>query len=148
MKPKAPDATVNSSLVKARVLYADTDKMGIVYHSNYFRWFEAGRGSYMRRRGRPYSHTESEGVQLPLVEAGITYHKPARYEQILEIRTWLSDIRAVQLTFSYEITCAGETLVRGFTRHAAINAEGRPVRIPDEVVETLNSPETHADEPF
>ena len=146
MTPSPEDR--NTSIVRARVLYADTDKMGIVYHANYFRWFEAGRGCYMRRRGRPYSVTESGGVQLPLVEAGITYHRPARYEQILDIRTWVSDIRSVQLTFSYEIEHAGEVLVRGFTRHAAINSEGRPTRIPAEVVDTLRRPETHPDENF
>jgi acyl-CoA thioester hydrolase len=59
----------NVSELSIRVLYADTDKMGIVYHSNYFRWFEAGRGHYMRTRDLPYTVTEKSGFQLPLVEA-------------------------------------------------------------------------------
>ena len=146
MKTREPNE--NHSITQARVLYADTDKMGVVYHSNYFRWFEAGRGSYMRRRGRPYSQTESAGVQLPLVEAGITYHKPALYEQVLEICTWVAEMRAVQLTFAHEIRHRGDVLVRGFTRHAAINREGRPTRIPDEGADALQRPETHPDEPF
>lgn len=138
----------NFSIVKARVLYADTDKMGIVYHANYFRWFESGRGAYMRRRGRPYSRTENAGVQLPLVECGIRYHKPATYEDIIDVKSWVTQISTVQVNFQYEIHRNGELLVTGFTRHAAINGDGRPTRVPDELVATLNSLENTPDVAF
>jgi acyl-CoA thioester hydrolase len=146
MKQNNNNQNENHSITRARVLYADIDKMGIVYHANYLRWFEAGRGSYMRKRGRPYSETEKEGIQLPLIEANISYYKPAKYEQIIEIKTWVKQIGTVQLEFNYEITCQNELLVKGFTRHAAINKQGRPVRIPANVVEALLSKETIADE--
>ena len=138
----------NVSELKLRVLYADTDKMGIVYHSNYFRWFEAGRGKYMRTRALPYSITENAGVQLPLVEAGIKYHKPAIYEDIITIRTAVVNISPVVVHFEYEIFKDAVLLVTGFTKHAAINKNGRPTRVPENLVAALNSVETIADEPL
>jgi acyl-CoA thioester hydrolase len=135
----------NVSTLRIRVLYADTDKMGIVYHANYFRWFEAGRGKYMRTRGLPYTQTEQSGVQLPLVEAGIKYHKPATYEDIIEINTWVSGISSVVVKFGYEIKKEGELLVTGFTHHAAINRDSRPTRVPDRLIAALNSQESIPD---
>lgn len=139
----------NYSILKTRVLYADTDKMGIVYYANYFRWFEAGRSSYMRRRNLPYTQTEAGGVQLPLTEAGIRYHKPALYEQLLDVKTWVSEITAVQVKFAYEILFEDTVLVRGFTYHAAIHSgKLRPIRVPKELTDALNSVELFTDNPY
>lgn len=139
----------NYSILKYRVLYGDTDKMGIVYNSNYFRWFEAGRGSYMRRRNLPYTVTESRDIQLPLTEAGIRYHKPALYEQLVEIKTWVTDITSVQVKFAYEVLFEKEVLVRGFTYHAAIHSgKLRPTRVPDWLTEAFNSVELIVNEPY
>jgi acyl-CoA thioester hydrolase len=123
------------------VLYADTDQMGVVYHGTFFRWFEAGRANYMRRRGSPYQDIERQGLHLPVVEAHANYLKPARYDEILEVRAWVGELGLAQLRFDYEISRAGETLVRGFTRHASMSAEGRLVRLPDEVRRALASTE-------
>lgn len=138
----------NFSLVKVRVLYADTDKMGIVYHANYLRWFEAGRGSYMRNRALPYTITEAGGVQIPLTECGIRYHRPALYEQVINVKTWVTEISAVQIHFEYEISFEDTILVRGFTRHAAVNGNGRPTRVPQQLTNALQSIELETDESF
>lgn len=115
--------------------------MGVVYHGAFFRWFEAGRANYMRRRGSPYQDIERRGLHLPVVEAHANYLKPARYDEILEVRAWIGELGLAQLRFDYEISRSGETLVRGFTRHASMSSEGRLVRLPDEVRRALASPE-------
>lgn len=132
----------NASKLKIRVLYADTDRMGVVYHSNYFRWFEAGRANYMRLRGTKYSSIEQNGVFLPIVEAHADYLKPAVYDDVLDVFAWISDIGRVQLKFSYLVSRDGKELVRGYTRHAAVNGEGKPVRLPAGIPEALAGPES------
>lgn len=138
-EPTGPD---NSSTHEVRVLYADTDKMGVVYHGTYLRWFESGRATYMRRRGSDYAKIEADGIQLPVVQANLTYHKPARYDEILSVNAWLEELGRLQLQFNYEISRGGEILVKGFTRHASIDLEGRLTRIPANVREALARRET------
>ena len=113
-----------------RVIYADTDAMGIVYHTNYIKWFEVGRNEYLRELGYPYSRLESEKLWLPVASVECTYKAPARYDDILEITAWMSDLRAASLTMSYEIRQAetGELLVTGNTRHAITDDQMKPVR--------------------
>lgn len=130
------------SEIKLRVLYADTDQMGVVYHATYLRWFEAGRAAHMRRRGISYFEVEKAGIILPVVEANLVYLKPARYDDIITVKSWLSIRGRVQLKFEYEIYCNDKLLVTGFTRHAAVNKEGRPTRIPDNIRDALAKDET------
>jgi acyl-CoA thioester hydrolase len=139
----------NFSILKYRVIYGDTDKMGVVYNANYLRWFEAARSSYMRRRELPYSAVESEGVQLPLTEANVRFHRPAMYEQLVDIKLWVSDITSVQVKFQYEVSYDDAVLARGHTHHAAINMTlGRPTRVPDRLAFALSSDEKIVDNPF
>jgi acyl-CoA thioester hydrolase len=123
------------------VLYADTDAMGVVYHATFFRWFETGRAEYMRRRGVPYSEVEKNGIGLPVVEAHAVYLKPARYDDLLEINTWIGDLGRAQVRIEYAICRDGVELVRGFTRHAAVDRRGRPTRLPPKVREALQGPQ-------
>ena len=113
-----------------RVIYADTDAMGIVYHTNYIKWFEVGRNEYLRELGYPYSRLESEKLWLPVANVECAYKAPARYDDILEITAWMSDLRAASLTMSYEIRKqeTGELLVWGSTRHAITDDQMKPVR--------------------
>ena len=113
-----------------RVIYADTDAMGIVYHTNYIKWFEVGRNEYLRELGYPYSRLESEKLWLPVANVECAYKAPARYDDILEITAWMSDLRAASLTMSYEIRKqeTGELLVWGSTRHAITDDLMKPVR--------------------
>ena len=73
------------NLTKIRVIYADTDALGIVYHTNYIKWFEIGRGELLRELGIPYSQIENMGYNLPLTEVNCHYLYPARYDQIVFI---------------------------------------------------------------
>ncbi len=122
------------------MLYADTDGMGMVYHATYLRWFETGRAHYMRIRNMPYSQVEKSGLSLPVVEAHAEYLKPARYDDLLEIKTKVADVGRAQVRFEYVICCGGKELVRGYTRHAVVNPNGRPTRLPETLREALHGP--------
>lgn len=140
---KSPSAACNNtSNLETRVLYADTDQMGVAYHGTFFRWFEAGRADYMRRRGSSYHDVERSGLQLPVVEVHANYLKPARYDDVLTVKSWIGELGLAQLRFEYEISRDGELLVRGYTRHASIGTDGRPIRLPDEVRLALSREET------
>jgi len=136
--PPSPDA---ASTVEVRVLYADTDRMGVVYHGSYFRWFEAGRAGFMRRRGKPYLEIEASGFYLPIVEAHAEYLVPAKYDDLIGVEAWISSIGRAQLQFAYRLWRDNEELVRGYTRHAVVNDAGRPVRLPEPIREALERPE-------
>jgi acyl-CoA thioester hydrolase len=133
--------SVRYTSLKVRVLYADTDKMGVVYYGTYLRWFEAGRNHYMRCRGVSYKDIESSGVQLPVIEAHAEYRKPALYDDVLEIITRVTEVGRIQLRFEYLIKRGGTQLVHGYTQHAAVNEKGRPTRLPAHVREALEQSE-------
>lgn len=134
--------TDNISTHKVRVIYGDTDQMGVVYHGMYLRWFEAGRTHYMRCRGVSYAEMETQGVFLPVVEAHVEYLKPARFDEVLDVVTRATDASRVQVRFEYAIFKDGQQLVRGYTRHAAVSPAGRPIRLPEHVKEALFSDPT------
>jgi acyl-CoA thioester hydrolase len=118
-----------------RVRYAETDQMGVVYYANYLVWFEVGRTELLRSLGWSYREMEHEGIGLPVIEASCLYHRPARYDDELEIRTKGTLLSAVRMQFDYEITRnpGGELIVSGRTLHAAVNGDGRPARLPARV---------------
>lgn len=114
-----------------RVIYADTDAMSVVYHSNYFKWFEVGRNELLRNFGYPYIRLEQEGIMLPVIECGCKYIQPAHYDDVLEITAVIKEIKAATIVIEYEICrkSTGQRLVTGFTKHAVTNKELKPVRL-------------------
>jgi acyl-CoA thioester hydrolase len=120
-----------------RVRYAETDKMGVVYHSNYLIWFEIGRTDWLRETGMTYCDIEAAGIQLPVIEAHCEYRQGARYDDEVEIRTRAKKLSPVRVQFDYEAIrrADGATLATGHTVHATIDSQGRPVRMPDRVKE-------------
>jgi acyl-CoA thioester hydrolase len=118
--------------VDVRVIYADVDRMGVVHHGNYFRFFEHARTEFLRRRGMSYAEVEAGGVIMPMVEVQVRYLAPARYDDLLEVRAMLAEVRPASVTFEYELRRAGEDklLARGRPVLACCNAQGHPVRIP------------------
>lgn len=124
-----------------RVLYGDTDQMQVVYYANYLRFAELGRNEYIRARGMPYREIEQQfRIHLPVVEAQLKYAQSARYDDLLKIETEVADVRRVSLKFLYRILRAADEklLVTGHTVHACITFEGKPTRLPDEVVALLS----------
>ncbi len=114
-----------------RTLYADTDRSDVVYHANYLRYFEFGRASLMRDAAYPYREIEASGYVYPIIELGITFSEPLRYDDPMFVHTRPAEIERVKLRFDYTITQveSGKIVCRGFTRHCAVNAGGRPVAI-------------------
>jgi acyl-CoA thioester hydrolase len=116
-----------------RVRYPETDRMGVVHHAAYFVWFELGRTELMRELGCDYASLEDrEGLHFPLRRAASRYHAPARYDELLEVRTRLSEVSGARVSFEYDVCRAadGARLASGSTEHAAVGADGRPRRLP------------------
>ena len=120
-----------------RVIFGDTDQMGVVYYANYLRFFESARADYWRSLGRSYKDLVDWGVALPVVEAHCDYKRPAYYEDILMIDVDVSEIRAASIRFAYRVTRGEDLLATGYTRHAAIGTDGRPVRLPPQLVASI-----------
>jgi acyl-CoA thioester hydrolase len=115
-----------------RVSYGETDAMGVVYYANYLHLFERGRSELIRGLGFSYATVEKRGIFLPVREATCRYLAPARYDDLIHIRTGLASQSRASLSFVYEITNEGGlVLTRGSTQHAVVNAQGKPVRVPD-----------------
>ena len=115
-----------------RVSYGETDTMGVLYYAEYFHIFERSRNEVIRAVGLPYSEVEKRGFYLPVAEAQCRYRAPARYDDLLQLRTVLGDWRAASVVFRYELynESRDRLLAEGMTRHAFVNAGGRPVPIP------------------
>ena len=86
-----------------RVRYAETDQMGVVYHGNYAQYFEMGRVEWLRNIGFSYKIMEQQGIMLPVVSLSMNYKKPARYDDLLRVRTILKSQSSVKIEFDYEI---------------------------------------------
>jgi len=120
-----------------RVTYAETDRMGFVYYANYLIYFEIGRTEYIRSSGMAYKELEDMGYMLPVLSAACKYIKPARYDDVLTIRTTISEFKGIRLGFSYEILREGIKLVEGTTSHAFVDNEGRPRKLTPELQEKI-----------
>lgn len=123
-----------------RVRYAEVDQLRAVNSARYFEWFELGRSDFLRQAGLPYGVLEAGGVALPVVEASCRYHAKLGYDELVRIETTLEVLSPARLKFSFAVlrddgkdTCAAE----GFTVHAATNADGRPARLPSDVLARL-----------
>ena len=129
MKPEdIPAAAVRTSY---RVPYADTDMMGVVYYGNYLTLFERARNELMRATGPSYAQMEADGLMLPVVEAHVDYRAPARYDDVLEIAAWISEVRGVRCQVRCAVLRGGELLASGWTVHACVDAATRrPARLP------------------
>ena len=113
-----------------RVIFGDTDQMGVVYYANYLRYFESARAAYWRGLGRSYKDLEAWGVALPVVEAHCDYRRPAYYEDVLVVEVWVSQLRSASLRFAYRVVRGTELLADGMTRHAVLGRDGRPRALP------------------
>ena len=126
-------------VVTVRVRYGETDQMGVVYHPNYFLYFETGRTELMRSSGVAYSELEKSGVFLVVTEASCRYRAAARYDQELQVVTRIDEVRKATIRFSYRVLGPGGTLlVEGSTELASVDASKNPVRLPKEVAELLS----------
>ena len=112
------------------VRYAETDMMGVVYHGSYLPWFEIGRTTLLKEMGLAYRQLEADGYRLPVLEVGAKYFRPAVYDDTLTIVTTLRDKPLLRIHLDYEVRRGEQLLATGFTVHAFIDREGKPVRPP------------------
>jgi acyl-CoA thioester hydrolase len=121
-----------SSVSTIRVRYAETDKMGVVYYANYLVWFEVARAELLRSLGWSYREMEHDGVTLPVIEAHCEYHRPAKYDDEIEVRTEGRMLSPVRMEFLYQVVRREDQTLSasGRTVHAAVNPQGRPCRLP------------------
>ena len=109
--------------------------MGVVYYANYFVWFEVARADLLRSLGWTYREMEHAGVTLPVIEAQCDYRRPARYDDEIEVRTKGRMLSPVRMEFTYEIVLRDDQSIAasGRTIHAALDAAGKPCRLPDRI---------------
>jgi acyl-CoA thioester hydrolase len=135
------DATV-------RVRYAETDQMGVAYYANHFVWFELGRTEYLRQRGHVYRELEEkEGCFITVADAHCRYHSPARYDDVLTVRTRVKEVRTRVIAFNYEVLAEdGRKVASGETLHVITDRQGRPRTLPERYRQALLAPMTVSQE--
>jgi acyl-CoA thioester hydrolase len=119
--------------VTVRVRYAETDQMSVVYHANYFVWFEVGRVELMRALGVEYKRMEIEDdCQIVVADAHCRYHHPARYDEVLRVRTRIAESKNRVIRFSYELfrEADEQLLATGETTHIICGRNGKPKLLP------------------
>ena len=119
---------------RLRVRYVETDQMGVVYHTNFLIWFEVGRVELLRQLGFTYREMESEdGCYIAVADLRCRYKAPARYDELIVVRTWLKNVRGSLIHFSYEILRddGAELLAEGETTHIVTDAGMRRRELPE-----------------
>ena len=123
-----------------RVRYSETDQMGVVYHGNYAQYFEMGRVEWLRNMGVSYKWMEENGVMLPVVSLTMNYKKPARYDDLITVKTIFKSQTSVKIEFDYEIYNENKELLT--IAHSVLvfvdMKTGRPMLPPDYVVEKIS----------
>ena len=114
-----------------RVRYKETDQMGVVYHGNYFTWFDIGRTEFFRDLDMIYKGLEDVGVLLPVIEANCKYKKPAKYDDEIIITSKLVWLKGIRLKFEYTLHRKGdnELIGEGYTIHAFVDKDLRPINL-------------------
>jgi acyl-CoA thioester hydrolase len=129
------------SRLEFRARFCETDLMGIVHHAVHLTYFEAGRVEWLRRRGVTYADWARRGMHLPVVDAGVRYRAPARFDDALVVETRLTELRSHSLRFEYRLLREETLLAEGFTRLACVNESHALMRLPNDVVAVMSSPE-------
>jgi acyl-CoA thioester hydrolase len=120
-----------SGEITIRVRYAETDRMGLLHHANYLVYFEQGRTELLRSLGLTYRDLEDQGFLLVLTKVEVRYKRPARYDDLLTIRTREERTTAVRIDHSYEVLREGQLIAEGTTTLACVDREGRPQALPE-----------------
>ena len=128
---------MKTHLFQHHVPYADIDQMGFVYYANYLVYFEMARSAMMRDLQLPYGRLEEMGVMLPVLEAHVDYRQPARYEDLITVKTVCHPFRRSRLRIEYEVLRGETLLATGYTEHVCMSPDGRPMRPAPELVRLI-----------
>lgn len=116
-------------IYKRKIQYYETDKMGIVHHSNYLRFFEEARLEYMAVKNLPYTKMEEMGVMIPVTSADLKFRKPATFGDTIEIYSKTEIYNGVRLSVNYEAYRENELLITGNTEHTFLNKDFKIIRL-------------------
>jgi acyl-CoA thioester hydrolase len=117
--------------IQIRVRYAETDRMGLLHHANYLVYFEQARTELLRTAGATYKDMEDRGYLLVLTKVEVRYLRPARYDDVLTIRTHVQRVTFVRIDHRYEVLHDGELLAEGTSTLACVDRDGRPQALPE-----------------
>tara|TARA_R110001583_G_C5424372_1_gene388188 strand:+ start:109 stop:507 length:399 start_codon:yes stop_codon:yes gene_type:complete len=131
---------MKSDEIKIRIRYGETDQMGVVHHGNYALYLEMGRIEWLRKMGVSYRKMEESGLMLPVISMSLNYKKPARYDDLINVKTQLKNRPSAKIEFDYEITNEkGEILTTATIVLAFIDMKtNRPVRAPQYILDAIN----------
>ena len=121
--------------IQIRVRYAETDRMGLLHHANYLVYFEQGRTELLRQIGRSYKDVEDAGFFLVLAKVEVRYRQPARYDDLLTLRTTVTRRTPVRIEHEYQVLREGELLAEGSSTLACVDAKGNLQAMPDWLLE-------------
>jgi len=127
---------------RLRVRYAETDQMGVVYHSNHLIWFEVGRVELMRQMGLAYRDMEREdGLFIAVAEVKCRYRAPVYYDEEVIVRTWVKTVRQSVIVFTYELARAqtGALLAEGETTHIVTNTQMKTAALPEKYLNVFRA---------
>jgi len=143
MSAETPSATKHANRAvnetRLRVRYAETDQMGVVYHSNHFIWFEVGRVELLRQLGFSYKEMEADdNCFIAVVDARCRYRAPVHYDDEVIVRTYLKHVREKVIHFGYELVSPeGRLLAEGETTHIVADAQMMPRRLPEKYMKAF-----------
>jgi acyl-CoA thioester hydrolase len=120
----------DSHEIAIRVRYAETDRMGLLHHANYFVYFEMGRTELLRQKGLSYRDIEDAGHLLVIVDLGCKFKKPAYYDDLLTLRTTVTRVTYVKIVHAYHVFRDGQLLAEGHSTLACVDRDGRPQALP------------------
>lgn len=122
------------SLTELRVRYAETDAMGIVHHATYPVWMELGRSDFLRKLGQSYADWEARGVRLVVNEIRVRFRAPARYDELVQVRTSIQETGRRRIIFGYRIERDGILLAEGESIHLVAGSDNRARVLPDDLL--------------
>ena len=137
----SPDHDLAMNETKLRVRYAETDQMGVVYHSNHLIWFEVGRVELMRQLGFRYRDMEQQdNCHIPVVDLRVRYKAPAQYDDEIVVRTQIKNVRSSLLHFSYEVFREADRtlLATGETMHIIVDSKLERTALPEKYLQAFN----------
>jgi acyl-CoA thioester hydrolase len=117
--------------IQIRVRYAETDRMGLLHHANYLVYFEQGRTELLRQSGRSYKELEDAGVFLVLAKIEVRYRLPARYDDLLTLRTIVTRATPVRIEHRYEVLRGTQLLAEGSSTLACVDRDGKLQALPE-----------------
>lgn len=127
-----PPPGAATSTVTHRIPFYETDAMGIVHHANYVKYLELARVVFMDEHDRPYRDYVAMQLHFATTHVEIDYRRPLRFDDRLDVTTWIRRLRGASIHMDYRLTCGGQVVGSASTRHAMVDGEGHPARIPRE----------------